>query len=54
MLTDACQTLQNKDNTPSSRAVDLNMETQSMSIPSLPGDANFFVGMTTYWRVRFQ
>ena len=54
LLTDACETLQNKDNLPSSRAVDLNMETQSMSIPSVSGDANFFVGMTTYWRVRFE
>lgn len=54
LLTGLCETLQNKDNLPSSRAVDLNMETQSMSIPSVSGDANFFVGMTTYWRVRFE
>ncbi len=54
LLTDAYETLQNKDNTPSSKDVDLNMETQSMSVPSVSGDANYFVGMTTYWRVMFQ
>jgi len=53
-LTDSCAALQNKDSTPASNAVDTDSGTQSMSLTPLVTDANYFTGMTTWWRVKFE
>ena len=53
-LSDACEAIQNKDSTPASRAVDQDSSSQSMSLTPNVGDANYFAGMTTWWRVKFE
>ena len=53
-LTDACTAVQNKDSTGPSNAIDTNSATQSMSLTPSVGDSNYFTGMTTWWRVRFE
>ena len=54
MLTDACDTMQNKDGLSSSRAVDTDSMSQSLSITPVVTDSNYYTGMTTWWRVKFE
>lgn len=56
MLTDACDTLQNKDSFESSSAVDLDVySTYSNSLVPINTDPIYFTGMTTpWWRVKFE
>lgn len=53
-LVDPCDTLQNKDSFASSRAVDADFGSYSISLVPIPADPIYFVGMTTpWWRVKF-
>ena len=54
-LTDACDTLQNKDSFASSRAVDADLGSYSHSLVPSNTDPIYFTGMTTpWWRVKFE
>ena len=54
-LSDACDTLQNKESLAASRAVDTDSATQSLTLTPSAGDTYYFTGMTApWWRVKFE